>query len=266
MSAETQRSWVVPPHFEPPEIDLYEGHYRLRLARTPQQVEAVLRLRFEVFNRELNEGLAASWNTGLDEDPFDAVCHHLLVEEAASGHVVGTYRLQTAAMAAEQRGFYSAWEFDLRGIPEDVLAASVEVGRACVAREHRNTRVLFLLWRGLARYVAATGLRYLFGCCSLPTLEAAQGTALYRWLVAQRQIHPHVQVDPLPPVRLPVLAEVTTLPIAPPPLPPLFRMYLRHGAKVCGPPAVDREFGTIDYFVLLDVEGLSARSQRAFFA
>jgi putative hemolysin len=266
MSSETQRLWAVPRSPEPPEIDLFEGRYRLRMARTVADVEAVQRLRFEVFDRELGEGLAQSWETGLDADPFDAICHHLVVTDALTNEVVGTYRLQTAAMAAEQRGFYSAWEFDLRSMPDEVLAAAVELGRACVARDHRNTRVLFLLWRGLARYVATTGLRYLFGCCSLPTVDSAEGMALFRWLVAQRQIHHDVQVEPLPPVRLPVLADAATLPVTPPPLPPLFRMYLRHGAKVCGPPAVDRELGTIDYFVLLDVEGLSPRARRAFFA
>ena len=49
-------------------------------------------------------------------------------------------------------------------------------------------------------------------------------------------------------------------------LPPLFRTYLRYGAQVCGPPAIDREFKTIDFFVLLDIEDLDPRSRRLFFA
>jgi len=52
-------------------------------------------LRFKVFNLELGEGLAASHATGLDVDPFDEFCDHLIVEEVATGKVVGTYRLQT---------------------------------------------------------------------------------------------------------------------------------------------------------------------------
>jgi putative hemolysin len=39
--------------------------YTLRLARTREEVEAALRLRFEVFNLELQEGFAESFFTGI---------------------------------------------------------------------------------------------------------------------------------------------------------------------------------------------------------
>ncbi len=49
-------------------------------------------------------------------------------------------------------------------------------------------------------------------------------------------------------------------------VPQLFATYLRYGALVCGPPAIDREFKTIDYFVLLDTNALDPRTFRSFFA
>src|SRR5206468_407900 len=52
--------------------------YLARMARSADEVRAAQRLRFEVFNLELNEGLAESHFTGLDIDPFDAVCQHLV--------------------------------------------------------------------------------------------------------------------------------------------------------------------------------------------
>jgi putative hemolysin len=36
----------------------------------------------------------------------------------------------------------------------------------------------------------------------------------------------------------------------------LLRAYLVIGAKICGPPAIDREFGTIDFLTLLDLHML----------
>jgi putative hemolysin len=39
-------------------------------------------------------------------------------------------------------------------------------------------------------------------------------------------------------------------------LPSLIKGYLRLGAVVCGPPALDREFGTTDVLVLLDMHKL----------
>ena len=49
------------------------------MAHSADEVRAAQRLRFEVFNLELNEGLAESHFTGLDIDPFDAVCQHLVL-------------------------------------------------------------------------------------------------------------------------------------------------------------------------------------------
>src|SRR5947208_3654161 len=45
-----------------------------------------------------NEGLEQSYATGRDQDPFDAVCDHLIVEHLPSANIVGTYRLQTGAL------------------------------------------------------------------------------------------------------------------------------------------------------------------------
>ena len=51
-----------------------------------------------------------------------------------------------------------------------------------------------------------------------------------------------------------------------PEMPPLMKMYLRYGAKIIGKPAIDREFKTIDYFVLLDLDKLTPESFKMFLA
>ena len=47
-------------------------------------------------------------------------------------------------------------------------------------------------------------------------------------------------------------------------IPKLLRAYLSIGDQICGPPALDREFGTIDFLTLLDLanfpKGLFART------
>ena len=52
---------------------------------------------------------------------------------------------------------------------------------------------------------------------------------------------------------------------AEPALPKLFRTYLRFGAKVCGPPALDRAFKTTDFFVVFDADRMDAKTRRLFF-
>jgi putative hemolysin len=240
------------------------GHYRVSFARTRKEIEAIQRLRFEVFNLELGEGLDESFETGRDADPFDGVCHHLLVTDLDTESIVGSYRMQTAEMARANRGFYSAGLFDLSGLPESVLASAMEVGRACVAREHRSTHVLFLLWKGLALYVAHNNVRYLFGCCSLTSQDPFEGWAMMRYLDKNDYLDPELRVDPAVGCHLPD-ADPSAQVVAAVKVPILFRTYLRYGSKVCGPPAIDREFKTIDFLVALDVETLSPRTHKMFF-
>ena len=40
----------------------------------------------------------------------------------------------------------------------------------------------------------------------------------------------------------------------PPKIPKLLAAYLALGIKLCGPPAIDREFKTIDFLTLFDLE------------
>lgn len=260
---------VYPVH--PSLIPLGEAHagrYRLRFARGPEDLDQILRLRFEVFNLELGEGLDSSFATGRDEDRFDQTCHHLLVE-LEDGSIIGTYRMQTLVMAQEGCGFYSAGEYDLGALPRMVQEQSMELGRACIHHEHRNKQVLFLLWRGLALYVQSTRNRYFFGCSSLTSTNPEDGVRLYRQLRAANQVHPEISVQPLPAFRC--TEDEAQLQLPPPPpeqevhIPRLFRTYLRYGAKIIGAPALDREFGTVDFLVLLDVAELSEKSRALFF-
>jgi putative hemolysin len=47
--------------------------------------------------------------------------------------------------------------------------------------------------------------------------------------------------------------------------PKLMRAYLSIGAKICGPPALDREFGTIDFLTLLDLHSVPPMVRAHFF-
>jgi putative hemolysin len=241
------------------------GRYRVRFAQGPSDLDRILRLRFEVFNLELGEGLDASFATRRDWDRFDACCHHLLVEDRDGSELVGTYRMQTSEMARDGEGLYSAGEFDLGALPAGILDDAIEAGRACIRREHRNRQVLFLLWRGLAIYLQTTGKRYFFGCSSLTSQDPAEGVRLYRQLVAGGMVRGDFTVPPLPAWRCEAPAADAEEGAPPVELPALFGTYLRYGAKVCSPPAIDREFKTIDFLVLVDSHELSPRTRKLFF-
>jgi putative hemolysin len=239
------------------------GRYELTFVRSAAELDEVLQLRYRVFNLELGEGLESSHDSERDLDEFDAQCHHLIVRDSRRRTIAGTYRMQTAAMAEQGRGFYSADEFDFAGFPHAILDESVELGRACIARDHRNHAVLFLLWRGLAAYLEASGRRYLFGCCSLTSQDPAEGWSLDRKLRQAGQAHPELRLSAREAYSCRGLAGADAARAVH--LPRLFRTYLRFGARTCSEPAIDRQFGTIDFLVLFDAESLDSRARKMFF-
>ena len=248
-----------------PTQQIGDGRYVARFARTKQELFAALKLRFEVFNLELGEGLQTSFLTGRDMDEFDEQCHHLIVVDTENqDRVVGTYRMQTGEMARAGRGFYSNGEFELSTLPPEMLSDSIELGRACVAQDHRNTAVLFLLWRGLAAYLMHNRKRYLFGCCSLTSQDPVDGLRVMRLLERNGQIDPSFNVTTQPGFEC--VAEAESIVNQEVRLPKLFQIYMRYGARVCSRPALDRRFKTIDFLVLFDVKAIDEQSRKMFFA
>jgi len=245
-----------------PQTEINAGKYKLGFARSAEELDAIFRLRFEVFNIELAEGLDASYLTGRDEDEFDRTCHHLIVTDNATGEAVGTYRLRTCEMADVAGGFYSAGEYRVEGFPSQVLNEAVEIGRACIAREHRNTQVLFLLWQGLAVYLMRNRKRYFFGCCSLTSQDEAEGWRVFRYLEEKKYTHPTLLVKAKRECKC---AEASFADVTEVKIPRLFKTYLRFGAKVCSEPAIDREFKTIDFLVIFDAHNMDAKIYQLFF-
>jgi putative hemolysin len=228
--------------------------YEVSLATTLAEVRACQRLRYEVFNTELGEGLCASHALGLDRDHFDVICDHLLVRQTETTEVVGTYRMQTGYRAKGNAGYYSE-EFFKFAPYEIIRGELLELGRACVHREHRDSGVLLLLWKGIFRYAQETGARYLIGCSSLTSQDPAEGRALYEQLRREHLAPAHLRTVPCPRHALPITGALRW----PLRVPRLLRTYLELSAKICGPPAIDREFRTIDFLTLLDLEGISSR-------
>ena len=257
-----------------PRIHAEVGKYRLRLAESREDREDACRLRFKVFNIEMGEGLESSYQTGLDTDKFDLFCEHLLVEDKVTRRIVGTYRMQSGETAAANLGYYSEQEFHFA--PYEALRAGIlELGRASIDREHRTPEVLTLLWRGIAQYATNMGLRYLIGCSSLNSQDPCEGWQMYRQ-VDHYRVSPEFATEPTTAYACPTeqegadaqplpLQDASSLP-ALPKVPRLLRTYLAIGARICAPPAWDREFGTIDFLTLLDLKMLSSSARNHFLA
>lgn len=234
------------------------SRYSVLVTRDPAAVRAAQRLRYEVFATELGARLADPDEPGLDVDPLDAWCDHLIVRDNDAGVAVGTYRLLPPDRARQLRMSYSDTEFDL-GSLAGIRGELVEVGRSCVDPAHRRGAVIGLMWAGIARYMLAGNHQWLGGCTSVP-LDDGGALAHNAWrrvstehlAPAEYRVRPHRPWAP--PGGLDGAAGRARLP-----LPPLLRGYLRLGAWVCGPPAYDSDFGVADFFVLLSIQKVDAR-------
>lgn len=232
--------------------------YTLGLARGEAEVRAAQRLRWDVFAGELGACLPAR-ESGVDRDIFDAFCEHLVVREEASGATVGTYRILPPHAARRVGCYYADAEFDLTRL-QLIRPQLVEIGRACIHPEHRNGAVIALLWSGIARYMLAGGHRYLAGCASMGVGDGGHSAAAVFARLRARHLAP-LEYQVFPRNRLPL---DRLDPGRPAEVPPLIRGYLRAGAWVCSEPALDPEFNTADFFLLLPMARLGPRHARHF--
>jgi putative hemolysin len=234
--------------------------FRISIAQSPEDLIECQRLRYEVFNIELGEGLSTSDRSGLDIDPFDSFCDHLMVRDLETGKLVGTYRLQTGEVARKNLGYYGNQLFDF-SVYEPIRKELLELGRACVHIDYRNIMVLHALWKGIAVYATRNDSRYLVGCSSISSQDENVGVAMYESLKEKYLVAPSLRTNPQPghdcrSHGAPITAERP---------PRLFRAYLEISGRICGPPAIDREFKTIDFLTLVDLANLPDRVRTRFF-
>jgi putative hemolysin len=253
------------------QIDL--SRYRVKLADTEAERAGAQRLRYRVFVEEMGAVATPEQRAARREwDAFDPFFDHLILLDETAGiadpmdRVVGVYRLMRDTAAAEGPGFYGAAEYDLAPIAASGRR-SVELGRSCVAREHRGGPAMHLLWNGLAEYVLDRDIEILFGVASFPGTDPAPVAEALAFLhhfhlappdlrVRARPAHflgmdrmPGEAVDPARALRV---------------IPALIKAYLRVGGFVGEGAWVDRDFNTIDVCVVMDTGRMTERYHRYF--
>jgi putative hemolysin len=114
-------------------------------------------------------------------------------------------------------------------------------------------------------YLLACRKRYFFGCCSLSSQDFTEGKKALRQLVREGFLHPELSVSPRPKFTAKAEDFLTKDDRSDIKIPKLFDTYLRVGAKICGEPVIDRNFKTIDFFVIVDIQKMSEKHFKMFF-
>lgn len=237
------------------------GQLGVRLARSEEEIDAAQALRYRIFYQEMGarpDAEAAS--TARDKDRYDTVADHLLVVDHALGEgpesIVGTYRMIRRSAAATIGQFYSEDEYDLGQILTEG-GRILELGRSCIAADHRGRVAMQLMWGGIAAYIAHHRIDLMFGCASLPGIDpdalAVELSYLYYNHLAPRPIRPRAL-----PHRYIEMRRLDREEIDPrralAKLPPLVKGYLRLGGFVGDGAVIDPQFNTTDVAVVVKTD------------
>jgi putative hemolysin len=232
--------------------------FHVSLAHSPEEILEAQRLRFKVFSEELGARLQTRLPDH-DIDFYDPHCEHLLVREAESNKVVGTYRILSPSSARNVGNYYSENEFYINRL-QNLRSRMVEIGRSCIHPDFRSGAVITLLWAGLAEYMVRNNYEYLMGCASIGMADGGHNAAnLYTQMDHTHMAPAEYRV--FPQHGLPFERLVNGRPAV---VPPLIKGYLRAGAWVCGEPAWDPDFNTADLLMLLPMSRMNARYSKHF--
>ena len=239
-----------------------EGKITVSWAQHTDEVREAQRLRYAVFATEMGARLDTTL-PGHDIDLFDNYCEHLLVRDAATREVVGTYRVLTPAQAKRVGSTYSDTEFDLTRL-RSIRSRMVELGRSCVHPDYRHGGVIMALWGALAEFMLRNQLDTMIGCASIPMLHngvVSGDVAASIWHKVQATHMASIDFHVRPRLPLPIERLDSSLDVEPP---ALIKGYLRLGAKVLGAPAWDPDFNTADLPMLMRIADLPARYRKHF--
>jgi len=230
-------------------FEISKLRFQVGIADSEEEIDAVYKLRFDIFNIELNEGIKENEKIQKDIDEYDKYCDHLIIKD--KDLIVATYRIHPSWKMNKNLGFYSETEFNI-----DKLCLKekrvIEVGRACIHKEYRSNVLLVLLWAALKNYCEDNKVAALFGVASIAKCTVEEISSLYHHFKNNKQLIDNGDVFPLPDLKVDLKPfdekyyrkELRGS---------LLKGYVKMGAKLYGEPVFDKIFGCYDFFVYLDM-------------
>lgn len=243
-------------------ITLGKSKYRVRFATCADDIVAAQRLRHLAFH---GDEVRPDGAKGVDQDRFDAICRHVLVEEERSGDLVCCFRFLPLNDGGAIQTSYSAQYYELSAL-EDYRGKMVEMGRFCIHPDAKDPNILRLAWVAMTRFVDDEGVEMLFGCSSFTGTDARSYYDAFAML-RDRHLAPKRW---LPKVKSPNVFNFARRLRRTPDrkralltMPPLLRTYLTMGGWVSDHAVVDREMNTLHVFTGLEIGSIPPSRARA---
>ncbi len=230
--------------------------FTVKFAETEKENDAAFALRYHDMLLDYRPELAEE--NGSDITPYDEYARQIICIDNETGEVVGCYRIITSDAVPEGKKFVCEEEFDISAL-RATGAGMAELSRAVVKREYRNSIVLMLLLRFIAKYLRGReDIRFIIGEASFHGTDkevfAKELSYLVHYHTGSEFVVPSLekeQITLIPKEELDAAGLKRSLP-------PLIRAYLGFGATVSKESFTDREFGSVDVFILIDFENYNA--------
>lgn len=238
-------------------IDFETKKYQVKTASNVFELAEVFKLRQKIFFNEI-VGIKNNIFT-IDYDEYDYRSDHLIIRDIKKSKIIATYRLNSNIYSTD---FYSETEFNLNGFLKSP-GVKLELGRACIHKKYRSSKVLNLLWKGIGEYSKNINAQYLFGTASFFSNDFVEANKLLSLLHQKDhisrnsfEIHSWQKVD----FKIIKNQETRLKDICP----KLLRSYFKAGAKVHGSYFYDEYFKCFDFLVVLDLENLAKPFRKRF--
>ncbi|HWQ71678.1 MAG TPA: GNAT family N-acyltransferase [Desulfitobacteriaceae bacterium] len=249
-------------------MEIREGKFLLKLAETPAEKKQIYALRYSVYCKELH---FSGMKNGYEEDNvretdyFDELCDHLIIRDEERNRCVGTFRFLQGSRLPQGGGFYSEQWFDI-GKLSDKRIQILELGRACIDAQYRNTSVFKLLFFGLGAYLKMNPHDYLIGLTTLPANAKNDIELISKYLIGNNAVNIAFGVKPKNQLDIDsvnngevtlaefnqraILKKMSTLMFA----------YYKYGAEFISEPSMDVDFNppVFDFFTIFDTHKFPA--------
>lgn len=236
---------------------MIRGRYRARMAEGEADVARALDLRARAFRGASGQS---------DADAHDALCRHVLIEDAGTGALVACFRVLPLTGGDQIGRSYSGQFYDLSSL-EGYAGGMVELGRFCLAPGCHDPDVLRLAWGFLTQIVDAEGAGMLFGCSSFSGTDAAAYLDAFMVLkerhLAPRRWRPRIKAPKVFRFASLLRGRRPDLGAAMRAMPPLLRTYLAMGGWVSDHAVVDQDLGTMHVFTGLEIAAIPPARSRA---
>ena len=121
--------------------------YTIGIANTQPEIDELHKLRYDIFNVELDEGIKENEVHKKDIDKFDDHCDHLIVKETSTGKIISTYRIHPS-WKIHNEGFYTStvWQSASIIFAGPNLCVSVKRGLPFFGRKNKDLPVHKLIY------------------------------------------------------------------------------------------------------------------------